>query len=83
MAAKPTLKPHPLEDRLRSAMIAERRRRGITQDQLAAKMGYPWQGAVGKVECKACPLNLRFLLHYADSLGVAVEDLIAAARGMP
>lgn len=76
-----TLPRHPLEDRLRTALIAARKRRGVTQEALAGKMGYPYAGGVGKVECKSSPLTLRFLLHAADALGVAAEEILAGAAG--
>lgn len=77
-----TLPNHHLEDALRTELIAARKRAGLTQEQLAERMGYPYAAGPGKVECKAAPLNLRYFLHACDAMGVPASEIIErAARG--
>lgn len=66
---------HPAQDRLRANLIHARREAGLTQRQLAERLGRP-QSFVAKVELGDRRLDVVDLVLVARALGVAAESLL-------
>src|SRR4051794_34643767 len=68
-----SLADHLAERRLLTQLIAMRAARGLTQQQIAERLGCS-QGRISKLEASADgDLDLRTLLTYADALGFKLE----------
>lgn len=77
-----SLPKHSLEDRIRTELIGARKRAGLTQEDLAERMGYQYASGPGKVECKASPITLRYFLHACDAMRVSPAEILErAVRG--
>src|SRR4029077_17072065 len=67
------LSAHLARRRLVTQLVALRAAKGLTQEQIAAKLGCT-QGRVSKVEaCSDGELNIGTLVGYADALGFKIE----------
>lgn len=53
-----------------------RERKGLTQAELAKKLGYSSESMISKIESGATPVPARKVSKFAEALGVSVETLL-------
>lgn len=68
----------PVHRAIIASLVRARKNAGLTQRDLAAKLGKP-PSFVGKVESIERNLSVLELIEWAEALGVPVEVVLAAA----
>lgn len=69
--------------RLGKRIAMFRELKGMTQEELAKKMGYKDKSSIAKMECGASPVPFKKLQLFAEVLGVEIEKLYDALENEP
>jgi transcriptional regulator with XRE-family HTH domain len=71
----PTWVTSPIHDRAIAALVAAREAAGLTQRDLAERIGRP-QSFIAKIETKERNLSLSEFVELVDAIGAAPADLL-------